>query len=625
MSKTGTTLQGLDEAIKEQIRIYVEDLLAERIRRLRLEVLHAPPKRPREGDIVAADGVDWNPGSGAGTYEYINNSWRILYNSGASGGQDAIQFKDEGTNLGAAGTVNTVNFAGPNIVASRAGNTVTLTQTPQTITLTGDVTGSGTGTFTATIANDAVTFAKMQNISTNTFIGRTTAGTGDPEALTMTTARSMLSINNVENVALSTWTGSTNLSTLSNTGVSAGTYPLGSMFTVNSAGRLTSALSPTISSATLNAGNNNDLTLNSNTILMTLTGSSGSTLTGISSTNRVNGSRLILANLGANKITLAHNNTNSSVGNRLFLAGQVNYSLDVGTYIEFILDTSNGFWREINHTGVLVSNGNATRTGLGFAEDPSTGFYKVGLSNTIKVMCGGNEIASFSSGFYSDAYFSVPIASVITSDPSNLYNGMLWYNNATHNFRGRVNGNTFNFLMSSDISDVVRCLNRNSANNGPNNTTAETTVYSYAIDGPTQMRGRTVRITLHYEHFNNTGVDRTYRLRVKFGGTTMYDYTATVPTESIVRCGVVELFLTDNSSNTQTLRGFWIQAVGAKTATVGYGPVDESNHVTALRGVNASIDTTSAGTDNIEITCTLSAASTNLYFRNIQTILELLP
>lgn len=51
----------------------------------------------------------------------------------------------------------------------------------QTIALTGDVTGSGTGTFATTIANDAVTNAKMANMATNRLKGRSTAGTGDPE------------------------------------------------------------------------------------------------------------------------------------------------------------------------------------------------------------------------------------------------------------------------------------------------------------------------------------------------------------------------------------------------------------------------------------------------------------
>jgi len=49
----------------------------------------------------------------------------------------------------------------------------------QTITLTGDVTGSGTGTFAATIANDAVTFAKMQDISGTTLVGRHAGGSGN--------------------------------------------------------------------------------------------------------------------------------------------------------------------------------------------------------------------------------------------------------------------------------------------------------------------------------------------------------------------------------------------------------------------------------------------------------------
>jgi hypothetical protein len=59
----------------------------------------------------------------------------------------------------------------------------------QTITLTGNVTGSGTGSFTATIANDAVTYAKMQNVSaTDRLLGRSTAGAGDVEEITCTAA-----------------------------------------------------------------------------------------------------------------------------------------------------------------------------------------------------------------------------------------------------------------------------------------------------------------------------------------------------------------------------------------------------------------------------------------------------
>lgn len=50
--------------------------------------------------------------------------------------------------------------------------------------LTGDVTAAA-GSNATTIANDAVTFGKLQNIATDTLIGRDTASTGDPEAISV--------------------------------------------------------------------------------------------------------------------------------------------------------------------------------------------------------------------------------------------------------------------------------------------------------------------------------------------------------------------------------------------------------------------------------------------------------
>lgn len=61
--------------------------------------------------------------------------------------------------------------------------------------LTNDVVASGTGSVAATIANDAVTYAKMQNISaTNRFLGRITSGAGNTEELTGTQATSLLDV-----------------------------------------------------------------------------------------------------------------------------------------------------------------------------------------------------------------------------------------------------------------------------------------------------------------------------------------------------------------------------------------------------------------------------------------------
>lgn len=43
-----------------------------------LRQINAPPPSPREGMIVDADGVQWNPGSGAGIYAFVSGAWLKL-------------------------------------------------------------------------------------------------------------------------------------------------------------------------------------------------------------------------------------------------------------------------------------------------------------------------------------------------------------------------------------------------------------------------------------------------------------------------------------------------------------------------------------------------------------------
>lgn len=64
----------------------------------------------------------------------------------------------------------------------------------QIITLTGDVTGSGAGSFAATVANGAVTLAKMANMATSSLIYRKTAGSGAPEVNTLATLKTDLGL-----------------------------------------------------------------------------------------------------------------------------------------------------------------------------------------------------------------------------------------------------------------------------------------------------------------------------------------------------------------------------------------------------------------------------------------------
>ncbi len=100
--------------------------------------------------------------------------------------------------VAAVGAVTGSNLSGTNTgdqnsVSGNAG-TATALQTGRTISLTGDVTattgsfnGTANATAASTIANDAVTYAKMQNVSAaSKLIGRgSAAGAGDPEEIAL--------------------------------------------------------------------------------------------------------------------------------------------------------------------------------------------------------------------------------------------------------------------------------------------------------------------------------------------------------------------------------------------------------------------------------------------------------
>lgn len=88
--------------------------------------------------------------------------------------------------------------------------------------LTGDVTGTGPGSTATTIANDAVTFAKMQNIATDSLIGRDTAGTGDPENILLDSTLKMDGAGNLQRSALTgdvTAPAGSNATTIANNAV----------------------------------------------------------------------------------------------------------------------------------------------------------------------------------------------------------------------------------------------------------------------------------------------------------------------------------------------------------------------------------------------------------------------
>lgn len=82
-------------------------------------------------------------------------------------------------------TANAVNLSGTNATGTLAAGRFPA--------LTGDVTTSA-GSLATTIANDAVTLAKMANMATSSLIYRRTAGTGDPEVNTLAQLKTDLQI-----------------------------------------------------------------------------------------------------------------------------------------------------------------------------------------------------------------------------------------------------------------------------------------------------------------------------------------------------------------------------------------------------------------------------------------------
>lgn len=104
-----------------------------------------------------------------------------------------LTLTDVGTvgNLNVSGTVSGSNLSGTN-----TGD--------QTISLTSDVTGSGTGSFATTIANGAVTLSKMANLAANSIIGNNTGSPGTPLALSVSDVKSLLAISTADISGLGT-------------------------------------------------------------------------------------------------------------------------------------------------------------------------------------------------------------------------------------------------------------------------------------------------------------------------------------------------------------------------------------------------------------------------------------
>lgn len=66
-------LEELQKWVEDELRLLA--LALAETTALDLRPINAAPTRPRDGMIVYADGVNFNPGAGAGTYERRAGAW----------------------------------------------------------------------------------------------------------------------------------------------------------------------------------------------------------------------------------------------------------------------------------------------------------------------------------------------------------------------------------------------------------------------------------------------------------------------------------------------------------------------------------------------------------------------
>jgi len=74
---TPPELEKIPEFLHQELG-HIENALASIFNGELLTTRNEEPNKLRDGTILIADGTNWDPGSGAGVYVYLNGSWRFL-------------------------------------------------------------------------------------------------------------------------------------------------------------------------------------------------------------------------------------------------------------------------------------------------------------------------------------------------------------------------------------------------------------------------------------------------------------------------------------------------------------------------------------------------------------------
>ena len=154
---------------------------------------------------------------------------------------------------------------------------------------------------------------------------------------------------------------------------------------------------------------------------------------------------------------------------------------------------------------------------------------------------------------------------------------------------------------------AVTIFDKSTATVAVANTTTETTLYSVSVPGGTLSTDNILHVRMNGTVFSNNGSGSTFRVKIKYGATTLYDSTsASVNDSSNTNPFEMNFILAANgATNAQKLAGrFETANVGAATAGYGYMGVTTGNGTgvnTPLYGT-AAIDSTLAQTLAVTVT-----------------------
>jgi len=303
--------------------------------------------------------------------------------------------------------------------------------------MSGDATIDNTGALT--IANDAVTFAKMQNVATGTIFYRKTATTGDPEVQTLATLKTDLGLigNNTGDQTI----------TLTSDVTGSGT---GSFATTISANAVTyakfqqaSAGFTIIAKSTTGAGNYAEITAATNTVLRR--DGAGNLVFGT----------LVTGNIGDNQVTTAKLQqvaTDTFLGRTTAATGNVEILTvaDVKTMLDLIGSNSGD--------QTITLTGDVTGTGTGsFATTIAAGAIDYGMLNQTWIITQAEGIGS------NDNETSIPTSAEVKEYVDNAVTGALiyqgGYNAATDTpslddgtpIAGILQGHTYTVTVAGDF------------------------------------------------------------------------------------------------------------------------------------------------------------------------------